>query len=691
MLNWKAFPFLRLLMPLILGILLGDGLRLHLAAWWILVPFLLLPFLIRFVWYPMAYQHRVLYGILANVFFIGLGFMLITLHPETYHRNHFSQLFEKGDILIGIVSQVPTKKKRLSTVLKIHQLSRKHKKITVSGRLYASFPDTAQLAYGQVIGLSVSPQKFKGARNPYAFDFRHYQYYQNTHYQAFIQPNSYQTIKTHQGNPLLHVAFSLRKRCQGVLQRIMGDSRDYGIASALVLGVKDHLSDETKEAFASTGSMHVLAVSGLHVGIISVGLRWLMVRILGRRKSRRWYRILAQLIGVWFFVLLTGASASVLRAGVMFSILEIGIALDRRTSIFNSIAASAYILLTWNPFLLFQVGFQLSYLALTGIVYFQPYVYKLIVFRSGILNFLWTLTSVSIAAQVSTFPISVYYFHQFPLSFFLSGLVVVPAATLLLPLSILVFLVDFISHGFADILGIGLAFVYQINSALVFGLSTIQWLKLGNLYYSMWTVLLSFGLIFILSHWLKSRRKQLIFYALGIITLLSVERNYLSYQAENRYQIAFFSIRKVDAFGLISGRSMYHYQSDTLTPKNWYYASGALKIRNGIAMDTILSGKGNFVFESILKANNLWNFQGALIEVVPPLSNGAPKTKTNISYIQKGINLQNLDQINGDTIILGTNISYKDAQAIKLYFSSKDKYIHHLKDGGILLNLNQDL
>ena len=142
MLNWKAFPFLRLLMPLILGILLGDGLRLHLAAWWILVPFLLLPFLIRFVWYPMAYQHRVLYGILANVFFIGLGFMLITLHPETYHRNHFSQLFEQGDILIGIVSQVPTKKKRLSTVLKIHQLSRKHKKITVSGRLYASFPDT---------------------------------------------------------------------------------------------------------------------------------------------------------------------------------------------------------------------------------------------------------------------------------------------------------------------------------------------------------------------------------------------------------------------------------------------------------------------------------------------------------------------------------------------------------------------
>ncbi len=688
MLNWKALPFLRLLMPLILGILLGDSLRLNLTSWWIFAPFLILPFLIRYVWYPMAYHHRVLYGLLANIFFICLGFILITFYPETQQASHYSQHYQKGDTLIGLVSQVPTRKKRKNTVIEILRLSQKDKQFTVSGQLYASFPDTAQIAYGQIVTVRVVPQKIKGARNPYAFSFKKYQYYQNIHFQSFIKPNAYQIIAVKQGNPLLHIAYGLRTRCQGVLQRIMGNSRDYGIASALVLGVKDQLSDDTKEAFASTGSMHVLAVSGLHVGIISIGLRWLMIKLLGRRKSRRWYRITAQLLGVWFFVLLTGASASVLRAGVMFSILEIGLALDRRTSIFNSIAASAYLLLTWNPFLLFQVGFQLSYLALTGIVYFQPYIYKLLVFKSNILNFIWRLTSVSIAAQISTFPISIYYFHQFPLSFFLSGLVVVPAATLLLPFSIFVFLVDFISHGVADFLGTGLAFVYQINSALIFGLSSFQWLRLENLYYTVWTVLLTFGLVFILGLWLKSRRKQLIFYALGIITLLSLERNMLTYKAENRYELAFFSVPKMDVFGLISARKLYRYQSDTIAPKKWFYTSSALKIRKGIKTDTALLEKENFVFESVLKSNNIWNFQGSIIELIPSISNSPSLLKPNITFIQKSIDPERLSQIKADTIILGINISAKEAHEIKQYFLSEDRYIRHLKDGGFILNLN---
>ena len=685
MINWKAHPFLRLLLPLIVGILIGDWYRLIPSRFLMVFPFLLLPFFFRYVFYKVAYRRRGLYGLLVNLFFVVFGFILITFQPEIYQKNHFSKYLKDDSCLVGIISKPPTRKTRLNAIISINKIEDKDTSYPVQGHLYVSFPDTAKIRYGQLVALHVKPRFFSEKANPYAFDFKRWQYYQNVHYQAFIKENDWSILAENQGNKIVSIAYRLRKRFQKVLHRIIPNARDVGVASALVLGVKDDLSGETKEAFSSTGAMHVLAVSGLHVGIVSVGLRYLMLAIFGRAKARRWWRLLFQLAGVWFFVLLTGAGASVLRAGVMFSIVEIGLAQDRRASIFNSIAASAFLLLIFNPFLLFQVGFQLSYLALSGIVFFQPYIYKLWVFESSIVDFFWKLSSVSVAAQLSTFPIGIYYFHHFPLSFFLSGMVVVPAATVLLPFTILIFLVDFLSTGLADFLGMGLAFLYHWNTAFIFGLSQFEWMKLDGIYFSKWTVLLSFVIVGSIGAWMVSGRKQLIFYVLGALTLLSIERNVLRYQAANRSEICFFKVSKLDVMGFISGFQMTHYATDSLAQKKWKYASEGLKIRYGIHQDIPFVENGFSGNNGLMKVKNFLNFKGRIIEMVPPVLPVPRDFKSNIIYVAGNLDTNSLKYLKADTIILGNHVSWKNANMINQFFLNQDVLVYNLKEEGGLL------
>jgi len=169
----------------------------------------------------------------------------------------------------------------------------------------------------------------------------------------------------------------------------------------------------------------------MHLGLIYVMLIWIFSRIPYLKRSSI-LRIIFVLSCLWLFALLTGGSASILRSAVMFSCIIIGENFSRRASIYNSLAASAFILLCYNPFYLWDVGFQLSYLAILGIVILQKPIYNLFFIKNKSLNKLWKLTAISLAAQTFTFPICLYYFHQFPTIFLFTNLITVPLSTVIL-------------------------------------------------------------------------------------------------------------------------------------------------------------------------------------------------------------------------------------------------------------------
>ena len=211
------------------------------------------------------------------------------------------------------------------------------------------------------------------------------------------------------------------------------EGKQLKVASALLLGYRENLDKELVKSYASAGAMHVLAVSGLHVGILYLLLTRIFSFLKKVKKVKNGKFILTILIVsfLWFYAIMTGLSASVMRATTMFSFIVIGNELlNRKTSIYNTLAVSAIILMIINPFIVYQVGFQLSYVAVVGIVYLQPKLNRLFYSRYKLVRGVWAITCVSLAAQIATFPLSLHYFHQFSTYFFISNLIVIPASSL---------------------------------------------------------------------------------------------------------------------------------------------------------------------------------------------------------------------------------------------------------------------
>jgi competence protein ComEC len=216
------------------------------------------------------------------------------------------------------------------------------------------------------------------------------------------------------------------------------DAREVGVLSALVLGKATAIDREVMQAYASAGVVHVLAVSGLHVALIYLVLKPVFMRVWGRNKARKLKTIIPTVI-LWFYAAITGFSPSVLRAAWMFTFVIVADNYGLRNTNYNTMAASALLLLTFNPQVAFSMGFMLSYLAVIGIAAIHPALHRLVYFQSRLGKWLWELSSVSISAQVATMPLTVYLFHQFPTWFLVTNAIVIPLSTIILYLALFFF------------------------------------------------------------------------------------------------------------------------------------------------------------------------------------------------------------------------------------------------------------
>jgi competence protein ComEC len=239
----------------------------------------------------------------------------------------------------------------------------------------------------------------------------------------------------------------------------MGEN-ELAIINALLLGQKQDISSALYKNYTNSGAIHILAVSGLHVGVLLLLLQHILTPLF-HFKNGSLYKIFLIVIILWAFALLTGGSASVIRATTMFTIVTIAINIKRKTNIYNTLIASAFVILIFKPQFIFDVGFQLSYSAVFSIVAFQPLIVKLWQAPNKIIGFFWNTFSVTLAAQFAVLPISLFYFHQFPGLFWLSNLIIIPALPLILGLGLLC------------ILGILLQLPEKITGVMVYGLEQL--------------------------------------------------------------------------------------------------------------------------------------------------------------------------------------------------------------------------
>lgn len=347
--------------------------------------------------------------------------------------------------------------------------------------LYFSKSDFKQpFHYGDVLLIRGSPSLIKPPSNPGEFNLERHFYYRNIYYQHYITAGNAVLIDHDRGNPLIASAIRVRLWADRQLKTYVRGEREQATASALVLGVTDGLDNDLLQAYASTGAMHVLAVSGLHVSII-YWIILLMGKPLEKLKAGKTILAIVSVVLLWIYAFVTGWSPSVLRAVMMFTFVALARPWKQSTNIYNTMAASAFCLLLYDPFFVMSVGFQLSYIAVFGIVFIHPHLYALWEPRSRWWDEVWKVTSVSVAAQIATVPISLYYFHQFPNYFLIANLLVIPASFVVLVAGLAVLPFAFVPF-LAKAVGFLLEWSIYIMNGIVMFIGSLPFSVVRNIY-----------------------------------------------------------------------------------------------------------------------------------------------------------------------------------------------------------------
>lgn len=266
--------------------------------------------------------------------------------------------------------------------------------------------------------------------NPYQFNYKNYLVKQGIYNQVFIRNSAFIIFKSKEVS-LYSVADEIRNSIEKALIKNGFKGEQLAVIKALILGQRNDISKELIQDYTRAGAIHILAVSGLHVGIILLILSAIFKPLEKLRKGKLLKIILIVLL-LWFFAIIAGLSPSVVRAVTMFTAVAIGMTFQRKTLVLHSLITSMFVLLLVKPMFLFDVGFQLSYLAVFSIVTIQPKLSSFWKPRWFVVNKFWQLFTVSIAAQIGVVPISLYYFHQFPGLFMLSNLVIIPFVGIIL-------------------------------------------------------------------------------------------------------------------------------------------------------------------------------------------------------------------------------------------------------------------
>ena len=288
-----------------------------------------------------------------------------------------------------------------------------------------------ELLPGSFISASGSMSLYEDPMNPFEFNYGACQRGKGIFYHLYLESSSWMPCPGYAAGGLKIRSKLLRRVLMERIERNIRGSHERAILYSLLLGYREDLEPEVKQQFIRSGSMHILAVSGLHVGILYLLPAFLIGKIRGSITGRL-TAALVVLALLWFYALLTGLSPSVVRAVTMCSVHRMGILMGRKTGIFHVLSLTAFIMIVSRPAIIFEAGFQLSFAAVAGIAGFQKPLFMMIPVKGWLARRTWQLVTLSLAAQLATAPLSLFYFHQFSHVFVLSNLAVIPLATVIL-------------------------------------------------------------------------------------------------------------------------------------------------------------------------------------------------------------------------------------------------------------------
>lgn len=374
---------------------------------------------------------------LCTTFFLGV--LTYHLHNQKNFKDHYSNFtkYERtASSLLTLRIRESLKPNKYNEKYVVDILTLDSAPVSGTALLNVAADSLSRpLNIDEIILVNASLNEIPPPLNPDQFNYKAYLEKQYIYHQIHTTTKEILSLSS-QPHSIVGYAALIRGYISNQLENTKLPKEDLTILSALLLGQRQHISQETYEQFTKAGAVHILAISGLHVGIILILLNFLF-RPLNHFSKGRLFKTILTILILWSFAIIAGLSPSVTRAVTMFSVISIAMNLKRTSNIYNTLAISVFIILLFKPLLLFDVGFQLSYVAVIAIVAIQPLLYKRYSPKTKLDKLIWNTFTVTIAAQFGVLPLSIYYFHQFPILFIISNLLVIPILGLILGLGII--------------------------------------------------------------------------------------------------------------------------------------------------------------------------------------------------------------------------------------------------------------
>ena len=591
----RRYPFIRLTIPLIVGIVLA--LLLPLPQWigWSLLGVSAACFIV-FKHIP-KYNIVLATGISVNVFLVAVGLLVASFNVEGEAKDTLAGY--KGFVIGEIADDPKIKENNVSIEINVSAIRDGDEWIETSGRtlLYLEKDSASMLLRtGDRIVFSPELSGIENKGNPEEFDYRKYLAYNMIFTSDYLAGDDWRLVDDE--------AVGFRPKLSRLRLKLVGLLRDFGLSDdelgvmlAMTMGYSDILSDEIRHAYSSAGAMHILAVSGLHVGIIYGIIVFLLSFI--KNDKLNWLKVALTISLIWLYALFTGMSPSVSRASLMFSLMSLGKLQKNSPGSLNAVFASMFILLVINPYNLVNIGFQLSYSAVIGIIILQPKLYAIFEVKNKFLDWIWSLTTVSVAAQLATMPLCFYYFHQFSNYFLLTNYVMIPISTIAIWTCFIFFAVSWIPY-------VSTAVAYCLSwlaKAMNYACLTIEGLPFSttqDISLDMPQVILLFAIIILfVTFFFFTKRYRHLFAAVTMCVLLAATNLWQSFESSSQKTLVVYNISKTTAINIIDGTDNIMFANlDSIQPEKIEFTAKNNWLKKGLDREkyvNLSSGKENLL------------------------------------------------------------------------------------------------
>lgn len=574
---WKNIPLLRFLIPLCAGIIAAWYFQLSFITAFVLALTSVIIFLLHY-FLRSRFNNLWLFGTGISFAFVALAIALVQIKQPTYRINWAGHhLQEKDIVLIRLLEPLSEKEKSYKALAEFRSVKQNRQSINISGKLMLYFRKDSiapALQYGSVIATNKFIPLIKNAGNPGGFDYERYAMFNGITHQLFLNSKDYITLPKINQVVFQKWLFDTKTYILDVIRKNISGGEAISVAEALLIGYRDDLDRDLVQAYSNTGVVHVIAISGLHLGLIY----WLLLFVLkplDKQKKLKWMKPLIAVSLLWIFSLLTGAGASVVRAAIMFTVIALGDLAGKKGTIYNSMALSAFVMLLWNPFLLWDVGFQLSYAAVLSIVVFMKPIYNCIDFTNKLLDKGWQLCAVTLSAQILTLPLCMYHFHQAPNLFLLTNFVAVPLSSLILFGEILLIAVSF-SPMLAKAVGFVLSFFLDWMNDFITWVDHFSFAVTDGIMHTPLQTICLYLFITVTAIWALNKNAKALKWSFLFLVLFFGLQSFYLIQTKKQKKLVVYNLSQHAATDLMLGNT-YLFTGDTVLLKDGFLRNFHLK------------------------------------------------------------------------------------------------------------------